>query len=411
MLKTLLAAALLAAAAVVAPQPSGNSATERHEQLANAAADSGDMLSAAVHMEAASAAAPDSIAVARNTAYLYYSLKDPASAIAHFERAVELHGTERSGKESGLHARGALLDCQVQLGRLAAARTQCQAIMQPLLKRGLAAAGTAGDARHFVRVSSCHCMILLFKLGRLKAQAALFRKLTAKFEFLDWELPLQLPTNVYAPGLAARPFWEASEVKFARQLEKQHAVIQRELDAFLASTNGASWDLDDSEDIVSVLAANATGTPRLKLWTEMTLMHYPRRFNATNCRSFPKTCAFLRKAKALTAEIDGEVVDGEAEFLRLSPGAVLNPHSGSSNLHLHAHLGMRVPGGCELSVGSERGGWEEGKVTVFDDSFIHSVDCTKMGKGGGDRIVLHVTFHHPDRMKRATKWRPRRDEL
>jgi len=80
-----------------------------------------------------------------------------------------------------------------------------------------------------------------------------------------------------------------------------------------------------------------------------------------------------------------------AGFLRLRPGGRLKPHFGNSP-RLSAHLALIVPPGeIHMSVGSETVSWVEGKVLVFDDTFIHSVTH----HGVDPRYVLNVWMCHP----------------
>mmetsp|Transcript_69787 Transcript_69787/g.220288 ORF Transcript_69787/g.220288 Transcript_69787/m.220288 type:complete len:119 (+) Transcript_69787:2-358(+) len=80
-----------------------------------------------------------------------------------------------------------------------------------------------------------------------------------------------------------------------------------------------------------------------------------------------------------------------AGFLRLRPGGRLKPHFGNSP-RLSAHLALIVPPGeIHMSVGSQTVSWVEGKVLVFDDTFIHSVTH----RGLEPRYVLNVWMCHP----------------
>merc|ERR1712118_288802 len=95
------------------------------------------------------------------------------------------------------------------------------------------------------------------------------------------------------------------------------------------------------------------------------------------------------------------VAEGNFEFKKpatmikvylLQPGAYLRPHFGSHG-RLAAPLGIAVPKGCcSLSVGVQQTAWEEGKLTVFDDSFVHEA----RNIGNEPRLVLGIFFVHPD---------------
>ena len=62
----------------------------------------------------------------------------------------------------------------------------------------------------------------------------------------------------------------------------------------------------------------------------------------------------------------------------------LRPHCGEGNFRWVMHLGLDVPSGVAITVGGKTVAWEEGKVIVFDDSYLHSVEHN----GDRDRVVL-----------------------
>ena len=67
---------------------------------------------------------------------------------------------------------------------------------------------------------------------------------------------------------------------------------------------------------------------------------------------------------------------GQVTVLKLAPGTHLRLHAGPKNLRLTLHLGLTVPLGPTIRVGTLPGEvreWEEGKVIAFDDSFVHEV--------------------------------------
>ena len=64
---------------------------------------------------------------------------------------------------------------------------------------------------------------------------------------------------------------------------------------------------------------------------------------------------------------------------------------GPLNGILRGHLAMVIPEGCGLRVGGVDTTWEQGKVLVFDDSFVHEV----WNHSSAIRIVLFLNFWHP----------------
>ena len=87
-----------------------------------------------------------------------------------------------------------------------------------------------------------------------------------------------------------------------------------------------------------------------------------------------------------------------AGFSRLAPGAHIVPHrgyEGYSGYVLRLHLGLDVPAGCGIRVGTETKGWQEGKCLVFDDSFEHEA----WNRGDRTRTVLLCDFLNPLRRR------------
>ena len=85
---------------------------------------------------------------------------------------------------------------------------------------------------------------------------------------------------------------------------------------------------------------------------------------------------------------------GFAAFSKLSPGTHIKPHTGSSNLRLRYHLGIKVPQqeNIEIRVGNTTKTWLQDKCIIFDDSFEHEV----FHNGDKERIVFIVDLWHPE---------------
>jgi len=81
----------------------------------------------------------------------------------------------------------------------------------------------------------------------------------------------------------------------------------------------------------------------------------------------------------------------------LAPGKVLPPHRGPWAGVLRAHLGVIIPksdkGVPHLIVGGFRYNWEEGKVVLFDDNYLHSAH----NPTDGIRVVLFMDVIRPMR--------------
>jgi hypothetical protein len=129
---------------------------------------------------------------------------------------------------------------------------------------------------------------------------------------------------------------------------------------------------------------------RLDGWRGIRLVTARRPYRAA-WEAFPHTVEVLRQIPDLVT----------ASFNILEPGASLPAHHGDTNLFYRAHLGLFVPGSldrCGIEVAGERRGWEEGKVLVFNDAYLHHVwnftdrpriilicDVMKREYGGGSR--------------------------
>jgi beta-hydroxylase len=61
-----------------------------------------------------------------------------------------------------------------------------------------------------------------------------------------------------------------------------------------------------------------------------------------------------------------------AAFSWMDPGCHIYEHVDWEIPHvIRAHLGLRIPDGAAIRVARERGGWREGRVTVFDGQIPH----------------------------------------
>lgn len=93
------------------------------------------------------------------------------------------------------------------------------------------------------------------------------------------------------------------------------------------------------------------------------------RINEENCAKCPLTVHFLSTIKLAMQDH----VFGNALFSVLQPGSCIEPHTGPCNYRLRCHLPLIVPSGYSIKVGRDISMWEEGKLVIFDDSFVHEV--------------------------------------
>lgn len=197
-----------------------------------------------------------------------------------------------------------------------------------------------------------------------------------------WAHPLQRPLDHYKPSLRAQPFWDAAALPAARALEAAAPLILEELRSLLLASPAAFAHYDASGDgggaHPAVVAAGE--------WTDVVLFSGCRAHQA-HCARCPRTAALIASRPEFNS-----VIFGSHFFSRLTPGSHLSAHCGPSNFRLRCHLGLCVPAGVRIRVGSEVREWEEGECLVFDDSFEHEV----WHEGDTDRIVLICDMWHPD---------------
>lgn len=112
-------------------------------------------------------------------------------------------------------------------------------------------------------------------------------------------------------------------------------------------------------------------------WDVFGLYAFGRKL-AQNCALCPQTTRLIEQVPGLTT----------AGFSSLKPGTHIAPHTGYTNAVLRCHLGLIVPDGCKMRVGSEVRQWEEGKALIFDDTVEHEV----WHNGDRPRIILLLDF-------------------
>ena len=246
--------------------------------------------------------------------------------------------------------------------------------------------------------------------GTLKVQRALdsFTRIMRDETFVkDWPGMGRQEAFSFVEGLLAKPFHDidaaAGERGFAwaAALEKQAGVIAAELKA--ATAPDAAEKLARSGSRVWSAAARADAAGYGPEWRTLVLQDRGR-WDETNAALFPATVKAVR---------DARVPSVECFFARQAPGSGIKPHSDGSNFIMTAHLGLDVPEGkCWLKarggvairvrcggascadapraqVGDETRGWANGKMLVFDTSFIH--ETFNEGNQARRRNAAHAT--------------------
>lgn len=103
-----------------------------------------------------------------------------------------------------------------------------------------------------------------------------------------------------------------------------------------------------------------------------------------NCRLCPETARLLDRIPGIET----------AFFSILAPGKIVPPHRGITKGLIRCHLGLSIPSKpdlCHMDVGDVRCTWQEGKVLVFDDSYVHAVSNIS----DEERVVLLFDFPRP----------------
>jgi aspartate beta-hydroxylase len=181
--------------------------------------------------------------------------------------------------------------------------------------------------------------------------------------------PWQQPLRHY-PGLAARPWHDPAEFEWVARLEAAFPEIRAEA---LAMHDAGRFAVNE------LSGGLAEGS-----WLELRLSSEGRR-NAEHCAACPRTVEVVES-------IPGATSAGLVYFAAVGPGARVRPHWGPHNARLRCHLGLVVPGSCEMRVGPETRTWDEGRVLIFDDSYEHEL----WNRSDSTRIVLLLDVWHPD---------------
>ena len=106
-----------------------------------------------------------------------------------------------------------------------------------------------------------------------------------------------------------------------------------------------------------------------------------------NCQLCPQTAQLLGRVPGIET----------AFFSILAPGKIVPPHRGITKGLIRCHLGLIVPADpelCFMDVGGIRRTWQEGKVLMFDDTYLHAVSNI----GDQERVVLLFDIPRPMRL-------------
>jgi len=160
-------------------------------------------------------------------------------------------------------------------------------------------------------------------------------------------------------------FYPPDQFPFIAMLEQNWSVIHDEYSR-LAATDFMAWPERQLYN---------------KGWEVFGLYAWGRRIDK-NCRLCPETARIVES-------IPGMVTAG---FSQLAPEAHIQPHVGYTTAVLRCHLGIEVPEGCSLRVGSETRNWQTGRCFIFDDTIEHEA----WNRSEAHRTVLLLDIKRPD---------------
>ncbi|KAK8747948.1 hypothetical protein OTU49_016238, partial [Cherax quadricarinatus] len=177
--------------------------------------------------------------------------------------------------------------------------------------------------------------------------------------------------------LSSQPFWTLEQTTYQvsfRKLEENWKAIRDEGVALLAlpPQDGFRPESENLQEIGD--------------WKQFELFSRGRKITA-NCIKAPITCLLIENFPAAAGCKRGQV-----KFSVMHPHTHVYAHTGPTNCRLRAHLGLVVPDGLRLRVGTEVTSWQEGKIFIFDDSWEHEV----WHEGDSYRLVLIVDVWHPE---------------
>ncbi len=188
------------------------------------------------------------------------------------------------------------------------------------------------------------------------------------------------PTVFYYTGLTSKPVHDPNQFTFTQKLQSNLAVIQNEFKELRQVYKVNNFAPGDKEHVLS------QGTMQ---W--MTFWDHGKP-NDTVRKFCPRTTKLLETIPDLITTAPF----GRTYFSCLGPNSSVKPHTGPTNVKLRCHLPVFVPGEGFIRVGGNFVQWEEGKLVIFDESYVHeeaNVDNEK------ERVVLVIDIWHPDLTK------------
>jgi len=170
----------------------------------------------------------------------------------------------------------------------------------------------------------------------------------------------------------AKPFYDPATFPKLARLENHWPQIRSELDAVMRLQTDqlpSFGDLAQGEEMF-----------RPVKWKVLIFRAYGH-FVEENCKLCPRTTELIRGIPEITS----------AFFSILHPHMHIPPHRGPFHGVLRCHLALIVPGNageaaCRIRVADQIRTWEEGKLLLFDDTFLHEV----WNDSDSSRVVLFM---------------------
>lgn len=187
--------------------------------------------------------------------------------------------------------------------------------------------------------------------------------------------PLHRPQYLFVPDLPDAPWIDPAGFPWVAEIEAGFPAVAEELAGLLAQPGAfASYA--------------QPGRPTLHDAGDWTMFYLtsPSTFQVIeeHRARAPRTYELLRRVPRLDP--------GFVAFSCLAPGTHVIPHCGHTNAKLRCHLGIQIPPGCRIRVGSEIRTWSEGRCLLFTDSYEHEV----WHDGDAPRYVLTFDVFHPE---------------
>lgn len=176
--------------------------------------------------------------------------------------------------------------------------------------------------------------------------------------------------------LGDHEFFDNRDFPWIPEVEAQWHKVRRELDALLPYTAHLQNFQDLSKDVGRHISQDDG-------WKTFFFYAYGLKL-AGNCRRCPETAKLVKSIPGMKT----------AMFSILAPGKHLPTHRGPYKGVLRLHLGLLIPEPaelCAIRVNSELRHWQEGKVLIFDDCFLHEA----WNKTDSIRVVLFLDIARP----------------